>query len=159
MAGNADVQAGDLLVHQRRRRRLPAGPGGGASMSTVERRADAGFARILVGRRRMPDGVRHVLVLEPMACSCRPCRSGARTGKARRPKTGAGGKQPAGGPLTRRTPGGRAMIMPRGSDQHAAAGQPVLHRPVAAGGAGASDAAAGPPPGRRADLLALALVF
>ena len=65
MAGNDDVQPGDML--------LTSGvdgiyPGGleVAQVSQVDRRGDAGFARIALTPRAPPDGVRHVLVLEPL---------------------------------------------------------------------------------------------
>lgn len=65
MAGNEDVQVGDQL--------LTSGvdgiyPGGltVAKIQQVDRRGDAGFARITLNPNAQPDGVRHVLVLEPL---------------------------------------------------------------------------------------------
>ena len=65
MAGNDDVQAGDKL--------LTSGvdgiyPGGleVARINQVDRRSDSGFARISLTPAAPPDGVRHVLVLEPL---------------------------------------------------------------------------------------------
>jgi len=37
-----------------------------AKVAAVERRADSGFARIALAPAASPDGVRHVLVLEPV---------------------------------------------------------------------------------------------
>jgi rod shape-determining protein MreC len=55
MAANADVQRGRPADHQRRRRRLPAGPAGGRGVDKVERRAESAFARIaLAAGRRWP---------------------------------------------------------------------------------------------------------
>jgi rod shape-determining protein MreC len=38
-----------------------------ARVTAVERRAESGFARILLAPSASSDGVRHVLVLEPLA--------------------------------------------------------------------------------------------
>ena len=43
-----------------------------ARVDAVERRAEAGFARIALTPMANPDGVRHVLVLEPMAAQLPP---------------------------------------------------------------------------------------
>ena len=43
-----------------------------ASVSSVERRAEAGFARIGLVPAAVPDGVRHVLVLEPLKVQLPP---------------------------------------------------------------------------------------
>lgn len=66
MAGNADVQPGDLLTTSGIDGVYPPGLPV-AKVATVDRRADSGFARILLAPAASPDGVRHVLVLEPLA--------------------------------------------------------------------------------------------
>lgn len=65
MAGNADVQVGDVLHTSGVDGVYPAGLAVGL-VSRVDRRADTGFARILVTPSARPDGVRHLLVLEPI---------------------------------------------------------------------------------------------
>lgn len=66
MAGNADVQPGDLLATSGIDGVYPAGLPV-ARVVSVERRAESGFARIALVPAASPDGVRHVLVLEPAA--------------------------------------------------------------------------------------------
>ncbi|MDO8439502.1 MAG: rod shape-determining protein MreC [Telluria sp.] len=66
MSGNADVQAGDLLHTSGVDGVYPPGLPV-ARVATVERRAESGFARIVLAPTANPDGVRHVLVLEPLA--------------------------------------------------------------------------------------------
>lgn len=63
MAGNDDVQAGDLLVTSGVDGVYPPGLAV-AKVTSVDRRGDAGFARIALLPAAMPDGVRHVLVLQ-----------------------------------------------------------------------------------------------
>ena len=65
MAGNADVQVGDALTTSGIDGVYPPGLVVG-SVSRVERRAESGFARILVRPAAGVDGVRHLLVLEPL---------------------------------------------------------------------------------------------
>jgi len=64
MAGNADVQVGDMLT--------TSGVDGVyppclkvATVAKIDRKIDTGFARIVLQPVASPDGVRHVLVLEP----------------------------------------------------------------------------------------------
>jgi rod shape-determining protein MreC len=71
MAGNADVQPGDLLTTSGIDGVYPPGLPV-AKVATVDRRADTGFARILLAPAASPDGVRHVLVLEPLALQLPP---------------------------------------------------------------------------------------
>lgn len=66
MAGNADVQVGDLLTTSGIDGVYPPGLQV-ARVASVERRADAGFARVMLTPAAQPDSVRHVLVLEPLA--------------------------------------------------------------------------------------------
>jgi len=71
MAGNADVQAGDLLLTSGIDGVYPPGLPV-ARVLAVERRADTGFARIALAPAAPPDGVRHVLVLEPTSAQLPP---------------------------------------------------------------------------------------
>ncbi len=64
MAGNADVQAGDLLTTSGVDGVYPPGLKV-ARVTKVDRKIDSGFARIVLAPEAQPDGVRHVLVLEP----------------------------------------------------------------------------------------------
>ena len=66
MAGNADVQAGDLLVTSGVDGVYPAGLPV-ARVDKVERRAESAFARIHCLPLAMVSGVRHVMVLEPLS--------------------------------------------------------------------------------------------
>lgn len=65
MSGNADVKVGDALVTSGLDGVYPAGLQVGR-VASVERRAESGFARILVDPSARADAVRHVLVLEPV---------------------------------------------------------------------------------------------
>jgi rod shape-determining protein MreC len=64
VAGHADVQVGDVLQTSGLDGVYPPGLPV-ARVTSVERRAEAGFARIGLVPAAAPDGVRHVLVLEP----------------------------------------------------------------------------------------------
>jgi rod shape-determining protein MreC len=66
MAGNADVQAGDVLQTSGLDGVYPAGLPV-AKVLQVERRADSAFARITLAPLASPDSTRHVLLLEPTA--------------------------------------------------------------------------------------------
>lgn len=65
MAGNADVQVGDLLQTSGVDGVYPPGLPV-ARVVTVDRKVDSGFAKIMLVPAALPDGVRHVLVLEPI---------------------------------------------------------------------------------------------
>ena len=65
MAGNADVQVGDVLTTSGVDGVYPPGLPV-AKVSRVDRRSDAGFARILLTPAAAMDSVRHLLVLDPM---------------------------------------------------------------------------------------------
>ncbi len=65
LAGNADVQPGDLLTTSGVDGVYPPGLAV-AKVIKVDRKVDSGFARIQLQPTARPDGVRHVLVLEPM---------------------------------------------------------------------------------------------
>jgi rod shape-determining protein MreC len=71
MAANADVQVGDELMTSGVDGVYPAGLSV-ARVMAVERRAESGFARILLAPSASSDGVRHVLVLEPLALQLPP---------------------------------------------------------------------------------------
>ena len=65
MAGNADVQVGDLLTTSGVDGVYPPGLPV-AKVASVDRKSDAGFARIVLAPVAHPDGVRHVMVIEPI---------------------------------------------------------------------------------------------
>ncbi len=71
VAANADVQVGDLLQTSGIDGVYPPGLAV-ARVAAVERRVESGFARILLAPVASPDGVRHVLVLEPVAMQLPP---------------------------------------------------------------------------------------
>jgi rod shape-determining protein MreC len=66
MAGNADVQPGDLLTTSGVDGVYPPGLPV-AKVEKVERRADSGFARIRCTPQALVDGARHVMVLAPVS--------------------------------------------------------------------------------------------
>jgi rod shape-determining protein MreC len=71
MAGNADVQVGDVLSTSGVDGIYPAGVPV-AKVVSVDRRVDSGFARIALTPLAEPDSVRHVLVLEPVGIQMPP---------------------------------------------------------------------------------------
>ncbi len=71
LPGNADVQVGDVLHTSGLDGVYPPGLMV-AHVAAVERRAEAGFARVTLAPAAAPDGVRHVLVLEPLALQLPP---------------------------------------------------------------------------------------
>jgi rod shape-determining protein MreC len=71
VAGNDDVQAGDVLLTSGTDGVYPSGLAV-AKVTTVDRRADSAFARIALTPSAQPDGVRHVLVLEPIGAQLPP---------------------------------------------------------------------------------------
>jgi rod shape-determining protein MreC len=71
MSSNADVQVGDELQTSGVDGIYPAGLAVGR-VAEVQRRVDSGFARIVVALAAQPDGVRHVLVLKPLAADLPP---------------------------------------------------------------------------------------
>ena len=96
MAGNADVQAGDLLTTSGVDGVYPPGLPV-AKVDKVERRADSAFARIACAPQALVDGARHVMVLKPVSAQIPP-----------RPPP----EQPLPGPQRRKAGvGGRDMIM------------------------------------------------
>lgn len=71
MAGNADVQVGDALTTSGVDGVYPPGSPV-ARVAGVDRKVDTGFARIALTPAAQPDGVRHVLVLEPVGLQLPP---------------------------------------------------------------------------------------
>ena len=71
MAGNADVQVGDLLTTSGVDGVYPPGLPV-ARVSEVERRAETSFARVGLQPVASPEGVRQVLVLEPIGVQLAP---------------------------------------------------------------------------------------
>ena len=85
MAGNADVQVGDVLTTSGVDGVYPPGLLV-ATVQAVDRKVDSGFARILLKPAASPDGVRHVLVLEPTGVQLPP-RPEPAASEASAPKT------------------------------------------------------------------------
>ena len=83
MSGNADVQVGDRLHTSGLDGVYPPGLPV-AHVAGVERRGEAGFARITLAAAAQPDGVRHVLVLEPLALQLPPQPEAAPAAAAQR---------------------------------------------------------------------------
>ncbi|MEO5881051.1 MAG: rod shape-determining protein MreC, partial [Caldimonas sp.] len=71
MAGNADVQVGDPLTTSGVDGVYPPGLAV-ATVQAVDRKVDSGFARIALKPAASPDGVRHVLILEPTGVQLPP---------------------------------------------------------------------------------------
>ena len=71
MAGNADVQPGDLLTTSGVDAVYPPGLPV-AKVEQVERRADSGFARISCKPEALVEGARHVMVLTPLTSQVPP---------------------------------------------------------------------------------------
>jgi rod shape-determining protein MreC len=65
IAGDADIKVGDALTTSGLDGIYPVGLAVGTG-TKIERRTDAGFAQIDVAPAAPPDGVRHVLVLQPV---------------------------------------------------------------------------------------------
>lgn len=89
MAGSADVQVGDLLSTSGVDGVYPPGLPV-AKVTAVDRKADSGFARILLAPLATSDGVRHVLVLEPVGLQM-PARPEAPADAAAKPAAKRGG--------------------------------------------------------------------
>lgn len=71
MAGNADVQAGDVLTTSGVDGVYPPGLAV-AKVASVDRKLDSGFARIVLTPAAASDGVRYLLVLEPIGLQMPP---------------------------------------------------------------------------------------
>lgn len=70
-SANADVQVGDVLQTSGLDGIYPPGLPV-ARVAAIERRMESGFARVLLKPEASADGVRHVLVLEPLALQLPP---------------------------------------------------------------------------------------
>ena len=90
VAANADVAVGDILHTSGVDGIYPAGLAV-AKVLSVERQAEGGFARVVLAPTALADGVRHVLVLEPMSVqlpprpAAEPETSAKLPGKGRKP--------------------------------------------------------------------------
>ena len=71
MAGNADVQPGDVLTTSGVDGVYPPGLPV-AKVASVDRKLDSGFARIVLTPNAKTDGVRHVMVIEPIGVQMPP---------------------------------------------------------------------------------------
>jgi rod shape-determining protein MreC len=92
MAGNADVQVGDPLVTSGVDGIYPPGLSV-ARVVSVDRKGDSAFARILLAPVAKADGVRHVLVLQPIGLQL-PARPDAQAAADAASKPAAGRKGP-----------------------------------------------------------------
>ncbi|HET6599271.1 MAG TPA: rod shape-determining protein MreC, partial [Burkholderiaceae bacterium] len=71
MASNADVQVGDVLTTSGVDGVFPGGLPV-ATVTAIDPKADTGFARIVLVPAAQADGVRHVMVLEPVGVQLPP---------------------------------------------------------------------------------------
>lgn len=71
MASNADIQVGDVLHTSGVDGIYPPGLPV-AQVKAVDRKVDTGFAKVVLAPLALPDGVRHVLVLEPLSAQLPP---------------------------------------------------------------------------------------
>ena len=92
MAGNADVQVGDLLTTSGVDGVYPPGLPV-ARVASIDRKVDSGFARILLTPAAPPDGVRHVLVLEPLGLQLPPPPQEPAAEEAKKPAAGKKGSR------------------------------------------------------------------
>ena len=91
MAGNADVQIGDVLQTSGVDGIYPPGLPV-AKVASVDRKVDTGFAKVMLVPTASPDGVRHVLVLEPLSVQL-PQRPDPQPDDGRPAKSKKGGKK------------------------------------------------------------------
>ena len=94
MAGNADVQVGDILTTSGVDGVYPPGLKV-ASVAKIDRKIDSGFARIVLMPAAQSDGVRHVLVLEPTGARLppRPQAAASESAAASKPGGKKGGRK------------------------------------------------------------------
>ena len=94
MAGNADVQIGDVLTTSGVDGVYPPGLKV-ASVAKIDRKIDSGFARIVLMPAAQSDGVRHVLVLEPTGARLppRPQAAASESTAASKPGAKKGGRK------------------------------------------------------------------
>ncbi len=96
MAGNADVQPGDVLTTSGVDGVYPPGLPV-AKIASVDRKLDSGFARIVLMPTAKTDGVRHVMVIEPIGVQMPP-RPEAAASAPERPGTAKKGSRAASRP-------------------------------------------------------------
>ena len=94
MAGNADVQIGDVLTTSGVDGVYPPGLKV-ATVAKIDRKIDSGFARIVLLPAAQSDGVRHVLVLEPTGARLppRPQAAASESSAASKPGGKKGGRK------------------------------------------------------------------
>ena len=94
MAGNADVQVGDLLTTSGVDGVYPPGLKV-ARVAKIDRKIDTGFARIVLAPAAPSDGVRYVLVLEPTGVGLppRPQAAASEAAAASRPAAKKGARK------------------------------------------------------------------
>ncbi|MDP9044733.1 MAG: rod shape-determining protein MreC [Pseudomonadota bacterium] len=99
MAGNADVQVGDVLTTSGVDGVYPPGLPV-AKVASVDRKLDSGFARIVLAPSARSDGVRHVLVVDPVGLQmpARPDAVPAEDARASAPRRGNRPKPAASAP-------------------------------------------------------------
>jgi rod shape-determining protein MreC len=135
MANNADVQVGDLLTTSGVDGVYPPGLPV-ARVEAVDRKIDTGFARILIAPLARADGVRHVLVLDPIGLQM-PTRPDAAAEAASKPATARKGPrtevaaEAASKPAAAKKAVAGSEAVPGAAAQPAAA-QPPAARPTAA---------------------------
>ena len=91
MAGNADVQPGDMVTTSGVDGVYPPGLPV-AKVVSVDRKLDSGFARIVLAPIAHPDGVRHVMVIEPIGAQMPP-RPEPPADEAKAPASKKGGRK------------------------------------------------------------------
>ena len=97
MAGNADVQVGDVLMTSGVDGVYPPGLPV-AKVASVDRKLDSGFARIVLTPNAKTDGVRHVMVIEPIGVQMPPRPDGAASAPEAKPGTAKKGSRAASRP-------------------------------------------------------------
>lgn len=125
MAGNADVRPGDSLTTSGVDGIYPPGLPV-ARVVSVDRKADTGFARIVLLPLAHPDGVRHVLVLEPVGVQM-PARADAAPAEESRSASGStsGRKASRGAPADAAATAGATRTLPTVTATAAAASAPA----------------------------------
>jgi rod shape-determining protein MreC len=91
MAGNADVQVGDTLTTSGVDGVYPPGLPV-AKVASVDRKIDSGFARIVLTPSANSDGVRHVMVIEPVGLQM-PARPEPTAAETKAPASKKGGRR------------------------------------------------------------------
>lgn len=97
MAGNADVQPGDVLTTSGVDGVYPPGLPV-AKVVSVDRKLDSGFARIVLAPTAKSDGVRHVMVIEPVGVQMPPRPEAAASAPQAKPGTAKKGSRAASRP-------------------------------------------------------------